>query len=232
MSALAASQFPLASQQPISELVATQEISRLTSSVQSYDEVLEAIFAVALAVPGVWRVVTEASPDGSLTLDRVGRHPKGEWGSAIAPIEAGLNTWGQLRISFEVSAEITGSPVSFAKYVAQQIAAVLDRAALRAYGEQLRLQVSVLRRRLETRKAVARAVGLVCRRDHVSPATALARIVRIARRNRRSLCLVAQSVVFLEGEGGRIHTPAFRRLLPSETTGSHFQATNRRGAYR
>jgi hypothetical protein len=175
-----------------------------------------------LAVPGLWRVSIEASPGlaEALALNRTGRTPNTQWASAIAPVKAGLHQWGQLRICFELSSEMSRSPLGFTRYLAQQIAGLLDRAALRYQRDNLRLQVSALARRLQTRKAVGRAIGLIARRDHVSPEAALARVAAVARRHRRSLLLTAQSVIFLEGEGGTLQSPAFRRLLPTETTGT------------
>jgi len=225
LSALATSDFPLASSPATSELAATQEISRRAAGAQGYEEAIDAIFSLALAIPGVWRLSIEAAPGlvESLTFDRTAKSPPAHWVSVVAPVEAGLHCWGQLRIYFELSSEISGSPLRFARYAAQQIAALLDRAALVYQRDILRLQVSALTRRLETRKAVARAVGLIARRDGVSLKAALAQISSGARRQRRSLLFTAQSVIFMEAEGGDLRSPIFRRLLPAETTGSHLR---------
>lgn len=230
MSALASSH-PLSTRPSIlGELEASLEISRLASAARRYHDALEAIFAVVVAVPGVWRITTEVPPDVGhwLTLDRIGKRPKLQWSSAIAPLDAGLHRWGQLRLCFELSSEISNSPVRFTKYVAQQIAALLDRTALRDQTEVLRQQISALSRRLEVRKAVARAVGLVARRDRVSHERALAQVTALARHHRRSLLLTAQSIVFLESEGGSLRRPTLRRHLQGGTTSSPFQANRRR----
>ena len=223
MSALAVSHYPSTTSLPSSELGVTQEISRLASAARRYDEALHAIFSVVLAVPGVWKISIEAPPELAewLTLDRASKRPKGQWGSAIARLEAGLHRWGQVRICFELPCEISGGPLRFARYLAQQIAALLDRTALRDQRALLQQQIVALTRRLETRKAVARAIGLIARRDHLSPEAALERIAAVARRHRRSVLLTAQSIIFLEGEGGNLRSPTFRRLLPNETTGSY-----------
>jgi hypothetical protein len=153
MSALLTSNFPVTNSHPISELAATQEVSRITSGALRYREALGDIFSVVLAIPGVWRVSMEAQPELAewLTLDRTGRPPTGQWGSAIAPLEAGLHQWGEFRICFELSSNVSRSPLRFAKYLAQQIAGLLDRTALRDQRDLLRLRISALRRWSRTR---------------------------------------------------------------------------------
>lgn len=180
------------------ELAATREISRLACWANDFESALESISAVLLSVPGIWRVSIEAPH--SWYFDRIGYTPVDPSASAVAPIEAGRGTWGNLRIHFEVRLEIGASPVRFAKFVGQQIASLLDRLTLRREHDSFIRQISVLRRRIETRKTLARASGLLARRDRISQGQALALIVKIARRNRRALLLMAQSLIFLESD--------------------------------
>ena len=195
MSALPATYLP--SFEPIyNELDATREISRLACRATDFEEGLEAISSVLLGVPGVWRVCIEAPQ--SWRFDRVGRTAGEASASAVAPVEAGRGTWGKLRIHFEVRSEVGASPVRFVKFVAQQIAGLLDRLTLQRERDSCVEQISILRRRIETRKMLARASGLIARRDRISEAQALSAIATLARRNRRSLLLIAQSVIFLE----------------------------------
>lgn len=204
MSALVSSRLPMNPAQR-SALAATREISRVTSSATRYDRGIEAILSILLSVPGVCRVVIEAPPDLAepLNFDRIGRAAVGASGSAVAQIEAAHRSWGQLRIFFELISEFGTNPVRLTQYAAQQIAGMLERLWLLHQRKVLHRQITTLKRRLDTRKAVARAIGLIGRSENnVSREASLAQLAALARRHHRTLLPIAQSIIFLEGEGG------------------------------
>jgi hypothetical protein len=198
MSALLWSEVLLSPTRPYSELEATREISRCASIAVRIDSGLDALATTALRVPGVNRICIEQAPELTdvARLDwQVGQAVDHPLGRAVAGISAAGQTRGQLGLFFELQTQSVECPVCFARFVAQQIASMLERIALLRQRDSLSSQSDKLRTRLRTRKAVHRARGILAQTRGITEAEAMAFLVAYARESRRGLGLVAEGVI-------------------------------------
>jgi hypothetical protein len=186
----------------LTEAEALQEIGRIAHTAISAPKGLQAIAEAALWVPGVHSVKIE---DGAPLTARNKSH------TTLVTIEANGRSWGRLRLT------TTGEAPRSASFLAQQVALLFDRLDLIRRHDVLRAQAKRLSERLETRKNLHRAAGLVARARGVSDRAALQILVAHARTSRRSLNRVAETVL-LGYEAPLTRRPALRRLQPNEFT--------------
>jgi len=199
----------------LTEPEALQEIGRIAHTAVSALKGLQAIAETALWIPGVHTVKVE---DGAL-LAAFGPLAWPAGGSrstsltALVTVEANGRSWGRLRLA------ATEEMRSFTVFLGQQTALLLNRLDLIRRHDTLRAQAKRLSERLETRKNLHRAAGLVARARGVSDRAALQLLVNHARKSRRSLNRVAETVL-LGYEAPLTRRPALRRLQPQESTRS------------
>lgn len=186
----------------LSEPEALQEIGRIAHTAGSAPKGLQAIAEAALWIPGIHRVKLD---DGApLTASNKSR-------TTLVTIEANGRSWGQLRLT------TTGEAPRSASFLGQQVALLFNRLELIRRHDALRAQAKRLSERLETRKNLHRAAGLVARARGVSDRAALQILIGHARTSRRSLNRVAETVL-LGYEAPLTRRPALRRLQPHEFT--------------
>jgi hypothetical protein len=189
-----------------------QEIGRIAHTAVDPLKGLQAIAEAALRIPGVRGLKVE---DGPL-LTAFGPIASGSHGTShttSVTVEANGRSWGQLRLT------TTGEARSFADFLGQQVALLLNRLDLIRRHDALRAQAKRLSARLETRKNLHRAGGLVARARGISDRAALQLLVTHARKSRRSLNRIAEAVL-LGYEAPLTRRPALRRLKPHEFTRS------------
>jgi ANTAR domain len=186
----------------LSELEALQQIGRIAQTAVSAPKGLHAIAEAALWIPGVLSVNVE---EGVPLTARNNSH------TTLVTIEANGRSWGRLLLT------TTGDAPRSASFLAQQVALLFNRLDLIRRRDALRAQAKRLSERLETRKNLHRAAGLVARARGVSDHAALRILVSHARKSRRSLNRVAETVL-LGYEAPLTRRPALRRLQPHEFT--------------
>lgn len=194
--------YPSPLSHPAHELEVLWEIGRIASSAPAVDIALEEIAAAVLRLGGVLRF--EREPDV---------RPE----SMMLPVRGNGVTWGSLRIHFGPALAQVETTEGFTRFVAQQVASVLHRLSLLDQMEAHQRRLAVLKRRLETRKAVHRARGIIAEARGISESEALRVMEQQARASRRSLLQLAQALI------GGFETPAFappalRRLHPGQVT--------------
>jgi hypothetical protein len=197
---------------PFSELEATREISRWASNAVRIDIGLDALAAAVLRVPGIHRIRIEQAPEltGLTQLDWRLHGIADPLGRAVTDISIAGRTWGQVRLFFELHNHRVESPLRFARFIAQQIAFMLERLALAHQRDLLAAQLESLRRRLKTRKAVHRATGILTRTRGISELEAMALLRTHARQSRRSLGFIAEGVIINHADTP-LNRPVLRR---------------------
>jgi hypothetical protein len=186
----------------LTEPEALQEIGRIAHTAVSASKGLQAIAEAALWIPGVHSVKVE---DGAPLTAGNKSH------TTLVTIEANGRSWGRLRLT------TNGEAPRSASFLAQQVALLFNRLDLIRRHQVLRAQAKRLSERLETRKNLHRAAGLVARARGVSDRAALQLLVGHARASRHSLNRVAETVL-LGYEAPLTRRPALRRLQPREFT--------------
>jgi hypothetical protein len=158
---------------------------------------LESLAAVALRVPGLHRLQFTLLPPkrkGQILEWSLPETPA-PCGSAMAALAANGYTHGRLRIFFEPRIHSLESPLRFARFLAQQAALMLNRLELAALRESRLRRLARLRQRLETRKIVHRARGILAEVRGIPEAEALALLFRCAHRSRRPLHRLAEAII-------------------------------------
>jgi hypothetical protein len=201
------------SSHPAHELEVLREIGQIAWSAQNADIALNEIEAAVLRLGGVLRFEWKLNAMPGLMME---------------PVRANGVTWGGLRIHFDPALTALKISSGFTRFVAQQAALLLHRLSLLDEMQAHHRRLAVLRRRLETRKAVHRARGIVAKARGISESEALRVMKRQARVSRRSLLQLAQALI-----GGfetpDFERPALRRLHPEQVTNQ--PSRERRVAY-
>jgi ANTAR domain len=181
------------------------EISRLTSSERDVTAAIESVAAIALRVSGVkgMQIQYIDPADGTSAEPFVwGALPKDAVvGSAVADICAGGQSWGELRLYFELLPSTLESPLRFAKFLAQQIGLQLSRWSLTVRADALKEQIEQIRKIIERRKAIQRARALVANAKRIDDSEALRLMRQYSRESGRSLHQIAEALIF--GEPGK-----------------------------
>jgi ANTAR domain len=202
----------------LTDLEATREISRIVHTATTGTEGLEALAASVLGVAGIQDMKIE---DGALLAIFGARawpaHAACPGAPAILALaEANGFHWGRLRLTVDPSARPEAAR-SLARFLGQQLALLLNRLDLIRQREIHLAQLRRLSQRLATRKKLHRASGLVARARGVSNHQALQILVHHARKSRRTLDRVAETVILgYEAPLGR--RPTLRRLTAGELT--------------
>jgi len=115
------------------------------------------------------------------------------------------DTLGRLRIFFEPRIHSLKSPLRFARFLAQQAALLLNRLDLLASHNSHLTRIARLQRRLEMRKIVQRAKGILAEMQGIPEDDALALFFRYAHQSRRRLQPLAEAIVLND------ETASFRR---------------------
>ena len=139
-------------------------------------------------------------------------------GAATGLMTANGRDWGRLRLLFEPRIRSVECPLRFARVLAQQVALMLNRLEAR---EQNQISLAAARRlegRLEMRKAVSRAAGLLAQAKNLKYNQALLLILQQAREAKRSPLVLARTLI-LSAELERSQPPiSLRRLRADELT--------------
>jgi hypothetical protein len=138
--------------------------------------------------------------------------------SARAPVSANGRVWGEIWLYFDPNAALpVESPIRLAKFMGQQIALLLHRIALNSERKILISKLEKTRQAILNRKLIYGAAKVLAQQRKISERDAISEIIRYARRNRRSLLNVSESLIL--GYDMRIVTrPFFRRLTSHEPT--------------
>ncbi len=138
----------------------------------------------------------------------------------MAPIMADSRDWGRLRILFEPRIRSLECPLRFARFAGQQIAIMLNRLDLFRRRQALLAGIDRLRERLEARKSVARASGIVAASRGISQREALSFLLAYARDWRRTPGQIASAIIL--GQDVSFQYPSLRQLRDHELTASRF----------
>jgi hypothetical protein len=197
----------------LTDLEATREIGRIAQTAANETDGLEALAATVLDVTGMHDMKIE---DGALVEIFGARAWPARAACAgaraiLVPVQANGFLWGHLHLTVDPHAG------SLARFLGEQLALLLHRLYLIRQREIHLAQLKRLSQRLETRKKIHRAGGLVARARGVSNRQALQILVHHARKSRRTLDHVAETVILgYEAPLGR--RPTLRRLKASELT--------------
>jgi ANTAR domain len=219
MSALLQSPNLYRSLRGLNEFEAITLISRLGLAAADAASGLASLAGVTLRLGGLHGV--EASLRSSMkfadTLQWHDSQAPAPCGSASGLVSANGREWGRIRINFEPRVQSVECPLRFARVLAQHAALMLNRLELVDRNEASTAAVSRLQDRLETRKAVSRAAGLLARSQHLSERKALSLLLEQARQSRRPLLQLARSII-LGQQTGHFKPISLRRLGPEELT--------------
>ncbi len=136
-----------------------------------------------------------------------------------ADVEANGRAWGQLALEIDSAPKLAEVAERFGRFIGQQLALLLNRVDLVRECGVRRTQAKRLSEKLEARKNLHRASGSVARTRGVSNQHALQLLVRHARKAKRTLNSVAETVL-LGYEAPFKQRPTLRRLAPGERTPS------------
>ncbi|MBV8071831.1 MAG: ANTAR domain-containing protein [Acidobacteriaceae bacterium] len=202
-------------EQPASESEVLRDIGRIAWSAPRIEHGLEEIASAVFRLPGMH--VLELHVETMPVFTKAAYGACRTSGSAVEAVQANGLTWGTLRIYFDPALAQVETPLRFTRFVAQQIALLLDRLSLLREIEMQHRRLAHLKRRLETRKAVHRAAGVLAQARDIPDADALRIIIQEARRSRRTLLHLAQALI-LGFEAPGFHKPVLRRLGPAQYT--------------
>jgi hypothetical protein len=203
----------------ISEQEAIATIGRLSLTSADAAGGIESLASVALRLNGLHGVeiamhTGQSQPQVFEWHDSKAPAPRG---AATGLIVAQAREWGRLRILFEPRIKSVECPLRFARVMGQQVALMLNRLELLARKQAASAAVRRLEERLDTRKAVSRAAGILARLKSVTDEQALLLLMYQARRSRRPLLPLARTVILGE-ETGHPQPVALRRLAPEDLT--------------
>jgi hypothetical protein len=224
MSALLQSPNLFRSLRRVNEQEAILTIGRLALRVADAAEGLEALSGVALRLSGVHGVEIQLHSEEVFEWHNAkADSPKG---TATGLMTANGHDWGKLRLLFEPRIKSVECPLRFTRVLAQQAALMLNRLAANAQIQSYRAAARRLEGRLETRKAVSRAAGILAQAKNLQHQQALLLLLQQARETRRSPLVLARTLI-LSAEIGRVQPIELRRLQPNELTrsretGRHF----------
>ena len=207
MSAAALLTTDLTGRQPaLTEVEALRKISQISASATEGEAAVNSIAVTALRVLGSLRIriAGRGAEPGSAIDQSWGpvRVPQPH-GTAIADIVSRGIHHGELRLDFDLRNFQTESPLRFAKFIAQQIAGVLHRAALVHQAELLKCKVELVRTITAKRKAIRRATAIVAKSFGLNEAEAFASMCRQAREFGWSLHQIAEAHILENAECSR-----------------------------
>ena len=135
---------------------------------------------------------------------------------AHSPVSANGYVWGELKVFFDPNVALpVESPVRLARFMGQQIALLLHRIALNWERRILQARLERTSQVIRRRKLIYGAAKVLVQSRNISERQAVSEIVHYARRNRRSLLNVAESLI-LGYDIGTSTRPFFRRLAAHE----------------
>lgn len=180
---------------------------------------LETVANVALRLSGIHEVQVRLHADQEQTELLEWRHSRvsSPHGSATGLIAANSREWGKLRLSFEPHIRSVECPLRFARIVAQQAGLMLNRLDLLGRNQIVNAAVRRLQERLDTRKAVSRAAGILAGTNQLNYERAVLLLLKQARERRRSPLQLADTIILGE-EIGHFTPVSMRRLQPEELT--------------
>lgn len=219
MSALLQSPNLFRSLRRVSEQEAITTIGRLALTAVDAAAGLESLASVALrlnSLHGV-EVMVHAGFGKVETLEWHDSKAAAPKGSATGLIAANAREWGRLRILFEPHIQSVECPLRFARVLAQHVALMLNRLELVRRKNAGCAAVRRMQERLDTRKAVSRAAGILARAGKVSEEQALLLIMKQARDSKRPLLPLARTIILGE-ETGHLRPIHLRRLENNEYT--------------
>lgn len=187
----------------LTELEATRRISRIAAQAFDFAEALEAIANTCLQVPGVvaLEIVPAEAHFWSAPLTVGVRRP--QTGSALAEIKSSGRKWGTVRLWFELEPAPVGgatdSPLHFARFIAQQVAALAWQFSFLSERRDLQKQSERLQNIVIKRKAIQRAKALLGHAHQVSDDEAILLLRRYSRDSGRTLHQVADAIIFSDG---------------------------------
>jgi hypothetical protein len=203
----------------VSEQEAITIIGRLALTATDAASGIESLAGVALRLSGLHGI--------EITLDSAQGDPQTmEWhdskspaprGSATGLIAANSRAWGRLRILFEPRIQSVECPLRFARVLAQHVALMLNRLEVASRNATIAAAVNRLQQRLDTRKAVSRAAGILASSRNLTHGQALALLLEQARQSRRPLLPLARTVI-LGQQTGHLQPLSLHRLGPDEVT--------------
>ncbi len=205
MSAVAQPRRIISSALALGELEVTHRISRVASQAADTQEALDEIAALVLRVEGIRTVQVEHREE----LRQLAPGPF-VWGHKTAAVNEGSATadvvsrgshWGTLRIGFQLRLIPVESPLRFARFVGEQMAAVIDRLGRVRERATLLETVEQLRNILASRKAIERAKGILADRQKITPAEAGAVLRKYSSESGNDLRRVAEAVILSEQAG-------------------------------
>jgi hypothetical protein len=197
MSALLQSPNLFRSLRGVNEQEAIITISRVALTAADATSGLEALSSVALRLSGLHGVEVSLRA-GQGTVEVLGWHdskapePRG---AATGLIAANSREWGRLRILFEPHMKSVECPLRFARVLAQHVALMLNRLELLIQNKASNAAVRRLEHRLDTRKAVSRASGILAEAKNLTRERALLLLLRQARETRRSPLALARTMI-------------------------------------
>ncbi len=177
---------------------------------------LETLAGVALRLSGIHGVVVRLNSVQD-ALEWHASRTTTPGGTAMGLIAANAREWGNLRLLFEPRTKSMECPLKFARVLAQQAALMLNRLELKENLHARTRAVRRLEQRLDARKAVSRAAGLLAKLNNLTEQHAMALLLRQAREKRSAPLAVARSII-LGAETGHLAPIALRRLKPHELT--------------
>jgi len=219
MSALLQSPNLFRSLRRVSEQEAIIAIGRLALRAADAASGLESLAGIALRLSGLHGVEVSLHT-GAGKADVLEWHDSkaaAPRGSATGLIAANSREWGRLRILFEPRIKSVECPLRFARVLAQQGAVMLNRMELLARKEAAAATLRRLQERLDRRKAVSRAAGILARSKGISHEQSLLLLLHQAREARRPLLPLARTLILSE-ETGHLQPVSLRRLGPAELT--------------
>jgi hypothetical protein len=219
MSAVLQSPHLFRSLRRVSEQEAITTIGRLALTASDAASGIEALASTALRLSGLHGVeITLTSECGTVeTMEWHDSKLPAPRGSATGLIAANSRAWGRLRILFEPRIQSVECPLRFARVLAQHVALMLNRLEVAGHNAAIAAAVNRLQHRLDTRKAVSRAAGILASARNLTHRQALSLLLAQARQSRRPLLPLARTVI-LGQQTGHLQPLSLHRLGPNEVT--------------
>ena len=180
---------------------------------------LETVANVALRLTGVHevQVTLHAAQDQTELLEWRHSRVSSPHGAATGLIVANSRERGKLRLLFEPRIQSVECPLRFARIVGQQAGLMLNRLELLGHHRIASAAVRRLQERLDTRKAVSRAAGILAQTNQLTYQRALSLLLEQALEKRRSPLQLAHTII-LGYETYNFPAVSLRRLQPEQLT--------------
>ncbi len=208
------------SQRPTTEIEFVRFISKITWNGQDEQVCFNSISDALLRLPGFlgFRFEPSESVANLAGFETSGPRLAVPGACAHSPVAANGYVWGGIRVSFDPNAALpVESPVRLARFLGQQVALLLHRIALKSEQRILLLKLEKTRQAIRHRKLIYGAAKVLAQQRGLSERDAISEIIRYARRNRRTLLNVAESLI-LGYDIGIATRPFSRRLAAHEPT--------------